>query len=165
MQLSMHAKAQLIGQSCKLSTSVHLGAVTHISSKVARGIFQVSLVLIQCIGSGYPDLASHTQNQLGECARGRGYFDLFIVSFLVNKFIFQAESHLAISCQLQFSVKLIFSFSTSAPSQQTPYLFNCLDLNTMFQRNEACDNSSCSPSPQHDINLDLCFHSNFGIAP
>lgn len=42
----MHAKAYLIGQSCKLSTTMHIGAVTHISSKVARGKCKVPQVLI-----------------------------------------------------------------------------------------------------------------------
>lgn len=46
MQLSMHAKTHLIGRSYKLSTAVHLGTVTHISGKVARGKFKVPLVLI-----------------------------------------------------------------------------------------------------------------------
>lgn len=46
MQLFMHAKTHLIGRSYKLSTAVHLGTVTHISGKVARGKFKVPLVLI-----------------------------------------------------------------------------------------------------------------------
>ena len=46
MQLSTHAKAHLIGRSYKLTTTVHLGAVTHISGKATRGKYKVPLVLI-----------------------------------------------------------------------------------------------------------------------